>query len=79
MVEIHLKNYWDFPGGSGVENWPCNAGEVSPIPSVGTEIPQAMGQLSWVPINYRAQLLWIPHATATEKPAPSNYSSCMPQ
>ena len=78
MVKIHLKNDWDFPGGSGVENWPCNAGDVRSIPSGGIKIPQAMGQLSGALFNYRAQVLWMPHATtrglgtATTAPARRN-------
>ena len=30
-----LKNRWDFPGGSVVENLPCNAGDVGSIPGLG--------------------------------------------
>ena len=37
---------WDFPGGPVVENLPSNAGHAGLIPSQGTKIPHATGQLS---------------------------------
>ena len=37
------------------------------MPGRGTKIPQAMGQLSPAPFNYRAQVLWIPHATTRQR------------
>ena len=30
-----LKDRWDFPGGSVVENLPCNTGDVGSIPGLG--------------------------------------------
>ena len=36
----------DFPGGPGVKNPPCNAGDAGSIPGPGTKIPQAAGQLN---------------------------------
>ena len=36
----------DFPGGPVVKNLPCNAGDASLIPGLGTKIPHAAGQLS---------------------------------
>ena len=36
----------DFPGGSVVNNLPCNLGDVGWIPSLGTKIPHAKEQLS---------------------------------
>ena len=36
----------DFPGGPVVNNLPYNAGDAGSIPSQGTKIPHAMGQLS---------------------------------
>ena len=36
----------DFPGGSVVENLPCNAGVMGLIPGQGTKIPHATEQLS---------------------------------
>ena len=42
-----------FPGGPMVKNPPSNAGDVGLIPSQGTKIPHATGQLS-------------PHAATTE-------------
>ena len=45
---ISLKNFYsqDFPGGPVVKDPPSNAGDVGSIPSQGTKIPQATGQLS---------------------------------
>ena len=43
----------DFPGGPAVKNPPYNAGDMGLIPSQGTKIPHAAGQLS-------------PQATTTE-------------
>ena len=37
---------WDFFGGQVFKNPPCNAGDVSLIPSQGTKIPHAVEQLS---------------------------------
>ena len=36
---------WDFPGGTVVKNPPYNVGGVGSIPSPGTKIPHASGQL----------------------------------
>ena len=36
---------WDFPGGTVVKNPPYKVGDVGSIPSPGTKIPQASGQL----------------------------------
>ena len=92
----------DFPGGPVVKNPPCNAGDVGSIPSQGTEIPHATGQLSLCTTttelerlhqspcaaNYRAHVLWSPHATSREektcrttieKPARHSERSLMPQ
>ena len=32
---------WDFPGGLGIKNLPCNAGDAGLIPGQGTKIPWA--------------------------------------
>ena len=37
---------WDFPGGLGIKNLPCNAGDAGLIPGQGTKIPSTVGQLS---------------------------------
>lgn len=37
---------WDFPGGAGIKNLPCSAGDVGSGPCQGTEIPRAAEQLS---------------------------------
>ena len=34
---------WDFPGGPVVKNLPCNGGDTSSIPALGTKIPHAKG------------------------------------
>ena len=36
----------DFPGGPGLKNSLCNAGDVGSIPGQGTKIPHAMEQIS---------------------------------
>lgn len=36
----------DFCGGPLVENLPCSAGYVSPVPGAGTKISHAAGRLS---------------------------------
>ena len=43
-----LKNilYWDFPGGSVIENTPCNAGDVGLTPDWGTKILHAVERLA---------------------------------
>ena len=38
--------HYDFPGGSGVKNLPCNAGAVGLIPGWKTKVPDAVEQLS---------------------------------
>ena len=35
------KLFWGFPGGPVVENPPCNAGDASSIPGLGTKVPYA--------------------------------------
>ncbi|XP_054944599.1 acylphosphatase-1 isoform X2 [Physeter macrocephalus] len=54
-------------------------GDMGSIPGRGTKIPHAAGQLSPLaattePVhhNYRAHMLWSPHATTREKPAHHN-------
>ena len=37
---------WDFPGGPGVKNPPCNAGDMSLIPGQGTKMPRVTRQLT---------------------------------
>ena len=37
---------WDFPGGLGIKNLPCNVGNAGLIPGQGTKIPWAAEQLS---------------------------------
>jgi len=44
VCEISLS--WDFPGGPGVKNPPCNAGNMGLILGPGTKIPRATEQLS---------------------------------
>ena len=41
-----MNDLWDFLGGSGVKNMPCNAGDMSSIPGQGAKIPHAQEQLS---------------------------------
>ena len=38
-------DHWDFPGGPVVKNPPANTGDTGSIPSPGTKIPHAAGQL----------------------------------
>ena len=71
----------DFPGGPVVKSPPCNAGDASLIPGQGTKIRHATGQLSVCATttellrlnqsphsaNYRAHVLWNPHATTREE------------
>ena len=40
------RKYWHFPAGPVVKNPPSNAGDVGSIPSQGTKISHAVGQLS---------------------------------
>ena len=44
----HFKatSFWDFPGGPGVRNSPCNAGVEVWIPGQGPKIPHAGEKLS---------------------------------
>ena len=35
---------WDFPGGLGIKNLPCNVGNAGLIPGQGTKIPWAAWQ-----------------------------------
>ena len=37
---------WDFPGGLGIKNLPCNAGDAGLIPGQGTKMPHAREQLT---------------------------------
>ena len=67
----------DFSGGSLVENLPCSAGYVSPIPGAGTKISHAAGQLSLCtavtePVCSRASLLQLlsPRSTTRESTQP---------
>ena len=39
-----MQNPRDFPSGPVVNNPPCNAGDVSSIPTRGTKTPHAMEQ-----------------------------------
>ena len=71
-----------------VKNLPSNAGDVGSIPSRGTKIPRAVGQLSprattteLTRLQERAHAPWSPcaklerenpHATAREKPTQHN-------
>ena len=41
-----MNDLWDFLGGSGVKNMPCNAVDMSSIPGQGTKTPHAMVQVS---------------------------------
>ena len=41
-----MNDLWDFLGGSGVKNMPCNAGDMSSIPGWGTKTPHDKKQLS---------------------------------
>ena len=65
-----------------VKNLPSNGGDVVSIPGMGTKIPHAAGQLrpratatelahlserACVSQNYRAHVLWSPHATTRER------------
>ena len=45
-VRIKTTVSQDFPGGAVDKNPPANAGDLGLIPSWGTEIPHATGQLS---------------------------------
>ena len=55
-----IKPGLDFPGGPGVKNTPANAEDGGSIPSQGTKIPCATGQLSPC-----AQLLSLRDTTKT--------------
>ena len=47
LTKEESKNkYRDFPGHPGTKNLPSNSGKGGSIPSQGTKIPHAMGQLS---------------------------------
>ena len=43
---IYKKSRGDFPGGPVVKTLPSNAGDTGSIPSWGTKIPHAAGQLN---------------------------------
>ena len=45
------ENCEDFPDGTVDKNLPCNAGDVSPVHSLGM-IPHALGQLQPMGPNY---------------------------
>ena len=66
-----------------VKNPPSDAGDVGSIPSWGTKIPHATGQLSPRAADYRAHAPQLerenPHTTTREKPACQNERSRMPQ
>ena len=71
-------NWWNFPGGPVVKNPPSNSGDTGSIPSWGTKIPHAAGQLSprattidLMRLNKRA------HVPQTTEPTCSG--ACMPQ
>ena len=56
LTEEESKNkYRDFPGRPGTKNLPSNSGKGGSIPSQGTKIPHAMGQLSLRSTKYWAQ------------------------
>ena len=38
---VIISDYWDFPGISVYENLPCNAGDMSLMPSWRAKIPHA--------------------------------------
>ena len=66
----------DFPGGPVAENPPSNSGDASLISGWATKIPHALRQPSPraptrepMCCNYRALVLWCPHATTGQKPA----------
>ena len=46
LRKLEMTRIWGLPGGPGVKNSPCNAGDVGVTPGQGTKIPHAMGQLS---------------------------------
>ena len=60
---INIKNF----SSPVVKNLPCNAGDVGLIPSEGTKIPHASGQLSPLATNYRAHVPWTLCATTREE------------
>ena len=81
-IKKKLKNkLMHFPSGPVVKNLPSNAGDVGSTPGQGTKIPNAVGQLSWVPQllsprastreavcrNYRAHTLWSLSVITTER------------
>ena len=67
----------DFPGGPVVKNPPCNAEDTGSIPSQGTKIPHAAGQLN--PCATTTELacrkLQSPHAL---EPTRHNYRAHVP-
>ena len=54
----------DFPGGTVVKNPPSNAGDTGWIPSLGTKIPHAEGQLSPCALEPARRNKKIPRAAA---------------
>ena len=44
-----MQPHRDFPGGPGMKNPPCKAGDVGSIPVWGAKIPHAAEQLSLSP------------------------------
>ena len=56
-----------FPGGPMVENPTCNIGDIGSIPSRGTKIPHAVGQLSLSSLEQRSCLLQLRNEAAKNK------------
>ena len=69
-IKKHLQK--DVPGGPVVKNPPCNAGDVGSIPGLGTEIPQALGQLSSHTATTEAAIQLESPWTAVKHPACHN-------
>ena len=68
----------NFPSDPVGKNLPSNAGDVGLILGQGTKIPRATTREP-VCCNYRAHVLWSPHATTREKPTCHNERSRVPQ
>ena len=57
---------WDFPCGPVFNNLPSNAVDLGLIPSQGTKIPRAEGQLSVHATTIEPRTHWSPRTTPRE-------------
>ena len=63
LTEESKNKYRDFPGRPGTKNLPSHSGKEGSIPSQGTQIPHAMGQLSLRSTGTEPRVLRSPHTT----------------